>query len=288
MTVLLAPTVELARTVTADVTVEAEYGDTVIEGQSYTAAHHGKRAYNPAPCIDTAIPVTSGTILISHFDLDTVGGVLRAQGHDHLFTPETQGFWALSSFVDVSGPHRLAESGATAEDVARLYGYWAWAQANRVLFPRDEISDQTEAIERTRCALVSILADDTELLAAGEKLRETEQKLNQESFLEVYGEIAVRVAPSFVNHLYTAPDGTVCKACVAYNTVRGSINVSLANPVPGFHAGEFVRDLWGPDAGGKDVIAGSPRGTRMGTIEFMAAVTQLNAALILAEDAAEV
>jgi hypothetical protein len=74
--------------------VEAEYGSVVIEGTVYTAAHHqpsgpyvGDHVVpggRPAPCNDTAIPpvawdVEGGPVaLVSHLDLDTVGGLLRA------------------------------------------------------------------------------------------------------------------------------------------------------------------------------------------------------------------
>ena len=74
-------------------TVEAEYGATVVEGSVYTAAHHqpagSKYAGDhvvaggrPSPCVDKGIPLFFQEIPwfvgISHVDLDTIGGVLRA------------------------------------------------------------------------------------------------------------------------------------------------------------------------------------------------------------------
>lgn len=45
--IILAPSAELAKTVIADATVEAEYGNCCIEGTICTLAHHGLRSDNP-------------------------------------------------------------------------------------------------------------------------------------------------------------------------------------------------------------------------------------------------
>lgn len=82
MQVMLAPSRELAENV-QDVaaTVEAEYGDYCVEGNEVTLAHHGSRSSNPAPCNTPNVPTLSGgTILVSHLDLDAIGGVLDLMG----------------------------------------------------------------------------------------------------------------------------------------------------------------------------------------------------------------
>lgn len=54
MKILLAPTYDIAKEYAdhnrVDATVEAEYGDDVVEGEILTLAHHGSRSNNPAPC----------------------------------------------------------------------------------------------------------------------------------------------------------------------------------------------------------------------------------------------
>jgi hypothetical protein len=102
--VLLAPTYTHASVLDAAVTVEAEYGDLVWEGQLYTAAHHqaagpyaGRHRVvggRPSPCNDDQIPfVTHGVIGVSHVDLDTFGGVLRTDPRASTATPSPSGIW---------------------------------------------------------------------------------------------------------------------------------------------------------------------------------------------------
>ena len=68
--ILLVPSAAHARQLTAQLTVEAEYGAHVWEGTIYTAAHHQKdgpyagrhllahaATGRPSPCNDPAIPV---------------------------------------------------------------------------------------------------------------------------------------------------------------------------------------------------------------------------------------
>ena len=100
MHVLHAPTADLARSIVLPVlTVEAEYGSYVCEGRFYTAAHHqGEGPYagrhlpghegtgRPAPCNDDGITMIGeeDVVVVSHIDLDTLGGCLRATGSPQL------------------------------------------------------------------------------------------------------------------------------------------------------------------------------------------------------------
>lgn len=206
--VVLAPTLELARQVEHPVlTVEAEYGSTVIEGSLYTAAHHQPagspyagdhtvRGGRPSPCVDMEIPcVKEGVVLLSHIDLDSVGGVLRANAHAALLFegPRARRFWALAAFVDVRGPHRVAdwvsdETAALAAELAHetdaahgyapaalqerhdqavrfdeearrlLRAYWAWART-RPRFARDVVSNVTAEIDAHRGAIETLIFD---------------------------------------------------------------------------------------------------------------------------------
>jgi hypothetical protein len=302
--VLRAPTRELARTVAADVTIEAEYGDWVAEGRLYTAAHHqpsGSRWAGrhvggpmPSPCNDEAIPVlgAGGVVFLSHLDLDSFGGALRALGARELFAPGLDAtaaaeararreFWDLAEFVDVRGPHRLSAREGSAQAVARLRAFWAWSKANGVRFPRDSISDVTAAARGAGSAIAAILRDDPELLRAGEALGASQAELNRRTFHRFYvvqrsgRSVLARKATAardFCNHLYDAPDGWVGDAVVAWNTETGAITISLADPVPGVSCREIVQALWGPAAGAHDGIAGSPRGRQMAEEDWQEAI----------------
>ena len=242
-------------------TVEAEFGDVVIEGTIVTLAHHGPRAGNPCPCLCN--PASAGNIDVfglSHIDLDTIGGVLGLLGK----RPGPMSFWELAAFIDVNGPHKVSEFGACPEDLARLYAWWAWSEAHRCLPPRDgSVTDVADYMMSAAEILAAIMSDDPGMLALGVEWCSKKEALNVSSFLERAGNVLVRVHVEFVNGLYIDPNGQAAKAVVAYNPAKGGVTISLADPVLGVSCVEIAQALWGPLAGGRAGIAGSPRGKRM-------------------------
>jgi hypothetical protein len=268
---IFAPTADVARAAEADVTIEAEYGSYVWEGSLFTAAHHqseGKYAgrhqggTQPAPCNNPSIPVLDeGIVGVSHMDLDTLGGVARAMGCNYLFDG-FESFWNLSEFVDVSGPHKLKNSGADASDLDRLYAFWAWSQANRL--PRaTELTDITEYVINAIHALQRIMNLDAEMIEDGRAFKASEEALNKSSLVKVVNNVALRKAGSFVNHLYTTVDGVECDLVLTLNTKFKSITLSSAQGDVDCCA--TMQKVFGPDAGGHKGIAGSPRGVEFGS-----------------------
>lgn len=264
-------------------TVEAEYGTIVVEGAVYTAAHHqpagSKYAGDhvvpggrPSPCVDKDIPVFDPeegdwVVGISHMDLDTVGGVLRAlPAAADIFASAHDGFWGLAAFLDVNGAHKMALAGASQEDIQRIYGWMAYSKSIPRL-PLNVLTDATELVLGSLPVLRALLADDAGLLQAGRDLRGKEQELNEQSFEYMTdGNVIVRTTPGerdSVNLLYAAPDGDLGVAIVAYNKHVGTITVSLESPIPGVSCRDVVQSLWGDLAGGHPGIAGSPRGKVM-------------------------
>tara|TARA_R110002020_G_scaffold50716_2_gene143077 strand:+ start:20595 stop:21521 length:927 start_codon:yes stop_codon:yes gene_type:complete len=279
--IVLAPTADLAATVDAHVTVEAEYGSVVATGSVYTAAHHqpGMEAL-PAPCEDVNIPVLEdgGTVLVSHLDLDTIGGCLRAMDSSLMEAFVYDSFWRLAGFVDVNGAHKLAQANASEKDLARLYAFWAWKRANVGQMSRDECTDVTDLIWDAEGALGLILdgsasndyGDATELLAAGVQMREEEAALNRSTLVETSSSVITRVTSfdpadgqGFCNHLYTDTNGEPYAAVVTFAKCGGSITISLADAIKGVSCREVMQEMFGPEAGGHDGIAGSPRNERM-------------------------
>ena len=286
------PTADLARSASAAVTVEAEYGSFVMEGTVFTAAHHQgsgpfagrhlpgfEETGRPSPCNDEDIPVLGlhDVVAVSHIDLDSVGGSLRTVADfAPLFDGRFAGFWALAEHIDVSGAHRLDPD---HEWAPALRAVWAWMQAHRPRFSREEIEDCSEFMHAAGQMLVRLLVEgDVDLLAAGQAMADAEAALNEESLVRVVeaGDrlVVVREAGQFVNHLYRLFDGRVAAAVVARNTKMGSVTVSLADTIEGVVCRDIVQGLWGPDAGGHAGIAGSPRGQEMTTddLDALAAV----------------
>lgn len=248
-------------------TVEAEFGDSVIEGTEVTLAHHGPRSRNLCPCLNEFPDgVEVEAVGISHFDLDTLGGILAIAG----IKPEFPEFWEEAAFVDISGVHKLQNPSP------EIQAWWAWSEQNKLFAARDgSVTDVTEFVERAAEVLNKILSGDPDLLEEGRMWAEGNKRLNQESFIEEAFGVIVRVSPRFVNHIYTTPDGATSKAVVAYNTITGTITLSLADPIEGVNCHTIAQKLWGEQAGGHAGIAGSPRGMRMELKHIPAAATIL-------------
>jgi len=241
------------------VTVEAEFGDKLVMGSVATLAHHGKYSMNTCPCLENNWKVPPQKVGGSHFDLDFLGGTLAVMG----LKPRVPSFWELAAYIDLNGAHMIGSSGASEADKEALYAFWAWSQKNRIYLPRDgSVLDITDKVLEAQGILLKILEGDQNLLDEGRKLKEKEKELNEQSFLEKKGDVCIRQHNNFVNHLYSTPSGEVCKACVSYNTERGEITVSLANPIEGMNCAEFMKEMFGPLAGGHAGIAGSPRGEK--------------------------
>lgn len=236
-------------------TVEAEYGNHLVAGSVVTLAHHGPRSSNPAPCLNNE-QYNVEIIGMSHIDLDAVGGVLSIQGRK----PGPKSFWQIAAFVDVHGPHKLSQSGANDFDIECLHAYWAWAATNKIFPPRDgSVVDVSDIVSQHCDVLKLIFNQDADLLEAGEQFRQAGEALNRESFISNEKGVILRSSTSFANHLYNAPDGAIGKAVIALNTERGNITLSFADPILGINAATVMQSVFGPEAGGRDVIAGTPR-----------------------------
>lgn len=276
--VLVAPTFELVETIgyTPDITIEAEYGSVVVIGTKYTAAHHQPKgpfspAVQPAPCNNPNIPrLDVGTILLSHTDLDSVGGALRALGHPIMFSEKYARFWAFAEFVDLHGPHRIAEFKATESDREAIYAWWAWLKT-RPYWRKDQLTSITDFIVTCGEILTRILTrtDCEMLMADGETMRSRERLLDMNTYVATISGVILRKAATkedHCNHLYRNGIG-----CVTFNEELRTVTVSIAQPIEGISCRYLVKThKWSADpdvavglsvlAGGHDVIAGGPRG----------------------------
>lgn len=120
--VILAPSYDMAKNIKAEATVEAEYGDECLEGTMATLAHHGPRSNNPAPCNTPDVPKLPpfATVVVSHIDLDTLGGIYALQGRK----PEDDRFWEAAEKIDVEGAHHIHELDQDIQD--KLNAYYAY------------------------------------------------------------------------------------------------------------------------------------------------------------------
>ena len=246
-------------------TVEAEYGDKVVEGDKVTLAHHGERSSHPAPCNDPHAPVLGdgGTILLSHVDLDAIGGVLALQGRK----PKDPEFWEGAEHVDVNGPHRIHDLSQDVQD--KLNAVYAWNETHdreRITEPTDVTKTIDENYEMLSAVIDKNHPDHDMLIEAG---REWERNITQsvEKCL-VDQSSKVRVFSTngpFCNSAYFNPKTKeMAEAVVSYNEKFKSITISFADGgSPEKSAKDIVQSIWGDKAGGRDGIAGSPRAQEM-------------------------
>lgn len=261
--VILAPDYDKARTYAeqhrVDATVEAEYGAKCVEGETITLAHHGPRADNPAPCNDphaTQLKDDS-TILVSHLDLDALGGCMALMGTKS----KDVDFWKAAEKMDVEGYHHISELTPKLQD--QLNAFYA-TEGN---MPRyQDVTDITSEVQ-AKAEIVSAILDEkhpnhSQLIEAGrvwasnlqaeaEKCLVTENE-NGRAFLSNGADCSAAY--------YSPRQQKICPAIVIYNKKYNSITVGFYDGgSPECSAREIVQDLWGPEAGGRDGIAGSPR-----------------------------
>lgn len=261
--IVYAPTYELAEQYKNEsnedivATVEAEYGDKVVEGSLITMAHHGSRSDNPAPCNWTNIPqMKDGTIIVSHLDLDTVGGIMALSGTKM----KDDEFWQAAEYIDLNGPHHIHELSEDIQD--KLNAIYSYSEKLDRL-PR-EVTDITDTV-RDYAVKISIALDDRhpfhdEMIQNGKEwVKETDNKI--ESCL-VYENENVRVFDSdgpFTAASYYSPNqDAVIPATVSLNKF-GAITIAFEQDI-GLNAGEIAKEIFGEEAGGHAGIGGSPRG----------------------------
>lgn len=295
--IIITNSIAAATAINPTHTVEAEYGAVTVEGSLFTLAHHGTNAANPCPCLGDNLPsTTSAVVLVSHFDLDTLGGVARCLGWKEWDGHEEM-FWKVTALVDTMGVHKLEEiknilkeealDGGTwgseyyqqeeyffscewEETITALQAFWAWSEKNRLFAPRDGSAEEVMPFFKEACRIVTLLLEGGDhcpetkrLIKAGQAWAKAKETLNGASFKGMIGEVIVRTSESFVNHLYTTPEGKVAKAVANLNTNTGAITISLSDPTPGVSCVEIVQSIWGKEAGGHAGIAGTPRSMRL-------------------------
>ena len=245
-----------------------------------TLAHHGSRSHNPAPCNWEVTPLTNGTILVSHIDLDTVGGVLALMGKK----PEDNDFWKGAEFIDVNGSHHIHKLPTEVQD--KLNAVYAW-NATKEHTRITEVTDVTDSILEWLDILEPVLGSDpdAELIEKGKQWsEEVTQAVESKLISETETVRAFITDGVFCSAGYYSPSfKKYCKATVVLNTKLNAITVAFFDGGKEASAREIVQSLWGNDAGGHNGIAGSPRGWAISeediVVEFYKAIEAVEQSL---------
>lgn len=245
-------------------TVEAEYGDFCIEGTKVTLAHHGSRSNNPAPCCWTrTLPVLEDgdEILVSHIDPDTIGGCLALLG----IKPECKEFWEAVSFIDVNATHHLHELPQIQQDM-----FNAW-RAKLPTVPRyNKLTDVTNLILEQVEVLERIIALEPTIIEEGRKWAEQNKKDIESKLLGENQNVRAFVTDgTFCSAAYYSENFGVVPATITLNTVTKGITIGFADGGKLYSARELVQKLWGPEAGGHNGVAGSPRGWEKTALDLL-------------------
>lgn len=182
-------------------------------------------------------------------------------------------FWEGAEYIDVKGPHHIQELSKDVQD--KLNAYYAW----NAVQPKSQInsgvvSDVTEKVLQHGKALDSILderaVNHDEMIQAGKKWREqiTEQVESRLVSESRYARCFVTDGVFCSSGYYSPSQQMSLPATVVLNTKDNNILVSFYDSEK-FNAKDFVQTLWGPDAGGKAGIAGSPRGWNLSSENLM-------------------
>lgn len=243
-------------------TVEAEYEENVIKGSEVTLAHHTK-AYenNPAPCNTPNVPVLSdgSTIVVSHLDLDTLGGIAALMGRKK----EDEEFWKAAEFIDLNGPHNLFQ---VDEEARKKYIAYQAYQANRRNPRFTEVTDVTDIVLEHLGIIDKVIDGDKTLIQEGTKWDEETKKKIEECLVFENDNVRVFNSPDGVfcsASYYSEKQGKVIPSTVTRNGKFKSVTVAMADGGQKVSAKELVQELWGNEAGGHPGIAGSPRGQEM-------------------------
>ncbi len=283
MKIILAPSYDLAEkwiqeNKVPDATVEAEYGDKVIEGSVITLAHHGERSSNPAPCNDPRADKVNlnqdAVILVSHMDLDTVGGIMKLQGK----LPEDPEFWKAAEYIDVNGPHHVYELDNEIQN--KLNAVYAWEQDNRKPIDRNSVTDITANIDEYSAAVdkaVDLFNEEhINVISRGAEWAKTTTNAVENCLLAETTRVRVFATDGpFCNASYYSPTlDKIIPAVVSFNKKFNSITLSFEDGGKEASAKEIVQALWGSEAGGREGIAGSPRGQEM-TLDDLLKISQV-------------
>ena len=282
--ILLAPTLEAAKSIDyPEASVEAEYGEECVRGRMVTLAHHTREYQgNPAPCNSAVDILPDGSaILISHIDLDTLGGIFALTGRKR----ENREFWEAAEFIDLNGSHHIHElPGVIQEKLNAFYAFETMMREQARLsgrYPFKTLTDVTEDVESRWIAIDAILdlshPEHDEMIRRGvEWNRKITKKVESKLVCEVCGIREFITDGVFCSASYYSPrQGRIMPATISYNTVSNAITVSFADQGEKINARDFVQTEWGDKAGGHAGIAGSPRGKKMDITDFYQAAERL-------------
>lgn len=274
VSVVLAPSKELAEVISPHISIEAEYGDYCIPGALLTLAHHGSRSgRHNAPCnaqiseeilgnIEKIRSDSGLVVLVSHLDADTIGGIINCILPELYVSIKSSfpGFWEGLEYVDVWGIHHLHD---LEEDVQKhITCYNMIAQKFRRQYSRNESTNVTSDVENLIYILLEMLFEkDSSLYKVASKMNDENIRKIESSLIKENKKLRMFNGDVFTAASYYSPKmDAVVPVTVSRNTATGAITLAFEDGGKKYSASNIMQELFGDKAGGRAGIAGTPRG----------------------------
>lgn len=237
-------------------TVEAEYGDFCVEGTHATLAHHVP-AYReaPAPCIRTDVaPLKDGVILISHLDLDTLGGIALLED---CYLPHS--FWESEAIIDTQGALGAPLIPEDDNDLMKIYWAWENTTANLKITAFEDYLEVTEQVSERLSFLNQLLSNELSGSTLAHYLAIFHQYLNKylESCLYEDSHLRIFVHEDPMHFQVHRRGDEWVDVCLHYNPKQKTL---ILSDISGrMDCGALMKELFGEKAGGQYRIGGTPR-----------------------------
>ena len=264
MKIILAKNLEAAKSLEKPyLSVEAEYGDTVVEGWAATLAHHVP-GWTSAPALCEFDHLEKNKVdvfeehvcLISHIDLDVIVGISHLLGIQD-FSWESKDI----NYVDCNGQHTLFSEHVSEMARKVIIAYVGYASINRAPFsPKEDIMDVTEYVMSTIQNFNTEYYYSVGLKLITDRKEEAERSL----LLGLNGVALIEQAEDSkvfgLNSEYTIKNN-VYDYVIVYSNKFKSVTVSAKDGNrQKINLAEFMQGIFGNEAGGHAGIAGTPRG----------------------------
>lgn len=246
-------------------TVEAEYGEECAEGTYATLAHHTtEHKMNPAPCVrDEIKPFKDGVIVVSHIDLDTLGGISILEG----MKLEHPSFWNSESIIDTKGYIGVKE--IPEDDELVMKAFLGLEKTKVVSFSQEKIGienervfDVTERVYELLEVLHYLLSLDKDSNYRKYGLMKFNQYLKNLTIKSLYQDKDVRIFKTQQpqHYLIHKEDEIEYRTCITLNERTGAI--ILSDISESLDCKVVMQEVFGEKAGGQFRVAGTPRHKR--------------------------
>lgn len=264
MKVILAKNLEAAQSLPKPyLSVEAEYGNTVIEGWAATLAHH-VQGWETAPslCVYDYLEKNNTDVfdehvcLLSHIDLDVLVGISHLLGLKD-FSWEAKGI----NYVDCNGQHTLFSEHVSEMARKVIIAYVGYASINRAPFnPKEDIIDVTEYV----MTAIENFNTDYYYSVGLNLITDRKEEAERSLLLGLNGVALIEQSEDSkvfgLNSEYTIRNNEYDYVIVFSNKFK-SVTVSAKDGnKQKINLAKFMQGLFGSEAGGHAGIAGTPRG----------------------------